>query len=161
MKYTFQSRFKTDPIPIRGHTLLCLQGFRGEGYDLMFTAHMSAIHQQLTHNPRLSVKVMTSPDTFCHSCPNLSPENGCSLHGEGTEIKMVQQDEEVIRRLGLKMGEIVPWGTILQKISGTIKPEMLNEICGKCPWLPLNYCKEGLLTLREGAFPSSPARTEE
>ncbi|MBI1822070.1 MAG: DUF1284 domain-containing protein [Nitrospirae bacterium] len=160
MKVAFQSRFKMDPVPIRGHTLLCLQGFRGEGYDPMFTAHMSAIHRRLTQDPHILVQVMTSPDTFCHSCPNLSAENSCRLHGDGTEVTMVEQDKEVMRRLGLKSGDILSWETILKKISATVRPEMLNEICGECPWLPLNYCKEGLI-FREEASLSSPAQTEE
>ncbi|MBI3595019.1 MAG: DUF1284 domain-containing protein [Nitrospirae bacterium] len=135
------------PIPIRGHTLLCLQGFRGEGYDPMFTAHMSAIHQRLNNQPALLVKVITKPDTFCHSCPNLSEEQGCRLHGDGTEAKMVSQDREVMQKLGIQSEETLSWETIVQKIGEKMKPAMLDELCGACPWLPLGYCKEGLLNL--------------
>lgn len=43
-----------EPSPgfrLRGHTLLCLQGFEGEGYSLGFVENMAAIHQTLFQNP--------------------------------------------------------------------------------------------------------------
>jgi uncharacterized protein len=150
MDFQARPRFNITPIPIRGHTLLCLQGFRGEGYDPMFTAHMGAIHQRLMNQPKLLVKVITRPDTFCHSCPNLSGDLGCRLHGVGTELKMVEQDQEVMRKLGIQNETVLTWESILQKIKEKMKPSMLDEICGKCPWLPLGYCKEGLRDLEKG-----------
>jgi hypothetical protein len=154
MNFRSQTRFQIVPIPVRGHTLLCLQGFRGEGYDPMFTAHMSAIHQRLSNQPKLLVKVIIRPDTFCHSCPHLSSDQGCNLHGAGSEVEMIEQDQEVMGMLGIENEEILEWKTVLTKIGENIKPEMLDEICGQCPWLPLGYCKDGLSN-PEGASPSS------
>lgn len=151
MEFRSQSRLKVAPIPIRGHTLLCLQGFVGEGYDPMFTAHMAAIHQRLTFQPHLLVKVIVQPDTFCHCCPHLSGNQGCSLHGIGTEARMVEQDYEVMRRIDIQNNEVLPWSAILQKIRNKMIPSMLDEICGSCPWLPRGYCKEGLLELKSGS----------
>lgn len=150
MNYRSKTRFQIVPIPVRGHTLLCLQGFRGEGYDPMFTAHMSAIHQRLTNNPDLQVRVISRPDTFCHSCPHLSSDQGCKLNGEGSEAGMVQQDQEVMRRLGIENEEVLAWETVLRKIGENIKPAMLDPICGQCRWLPLGYCKSGILNLEKG-----------
>jgi hypothetical protein len=147
MNYRIRERHPVLPIPIRGHTLLCLQGFRGEGYDPMFTAHMAAIHQRLNHQRTLLVKVVVKPDTFCHSCPNLSEEEGCRLHGVGSETKMIAQDREVMQRLGIQDEEVLSWEMIVQKISEKMKPAMLDGLCGKCPWLPLGYCKEALINL--------------
>ena len=156
MNFRSQSRFQIVPIPVRGHTLLCLQGFRGEGYDPMFIAHMSAIHQRLTNQPKLLVKVIIRPDTFCHSCPHLSSDQGCKLYGEGSEPGMVKQDQEVMRRLGIANEEVLGWEMVLKKVGETIKPEMLDEICGQCPWLPLGYCKAALRKISQGeASPSS------
>ena len=36
-----------DPIRVRAHTLLCLQGFRGEGYSAGFVENMAAIHSRV------------------------------------------------------------------------------------------------------------------
>lgn len=57
------------PIRLRGHTLLCLQGFREEGYSPGFVANMAAIHQTLCHQPETIVQVVASPDAVCAACP--------------------------------------------------------------------------------------------
>src|SRR5712692_7447054 len=66
-------------VRIRGHTLLCLQGFRGEGYSAGFIENMAALHQDLNENPDRWVEVVEAPDTFCAACPHLAPA-GCSLN---------------------------------------------------------------------------------
>lgn len=132
-----------NPIKIRGHTLLCFQGFRGEGYSPEFIDNMAAIHNQLTKDSTLPVLVLDSPDAICSSCPNLK-NHECTLHGPGSEEGMVAQDRDVMKRLDIKNGEVLPWSDILNRIHQNIRGEMLTEICGKCPWLPLGYCKEGI-----------------
>ena len=143
------------PVPVRGHTLLCLQGFRGEGYDPMFTAHMAAIHEKLFRQPSLSVRVIRKPDTFCHSCPNLDGEKGCKLHGPESESRMAEQDRQVMQLLSIENEEVLTWDEIVKRISGRIRASMLDTLCGNCPWLPLGYCKEALDRLsREAGAPS-------
>ena len=138
------------PIRIRGHTLLCLQGFRGEGYSPGFVENMAAIHRQLTNNPTGPVLVVDAPDAICSSCPNLK-DGGCHLHGPGSEEGMIAQDRDVMHRLGIDRGEELPWQEIVHRIAQAVRGEMLPEICGKCPWLPLGYCKEGMDRLRDEA----------
>ena len=62
---------RVDPVIIRGHTLLCLQGFRGEGYSPDFIDNMAAIHARLQAEPGTPVRVTDTPDHFCVACPNL------------------------------------------------------------------------------------------
>lgn len=138
----------TSPIKIRGHTLLCFQGFRGEGYSREFVDNMATIRTQLNKDPTLKVLVIDSPDVVCSSCPNLK-NHECHLHGKGSEEGMVVQDRDVMNRLGIKKGETLSWGEILTRINQKIRGEMLSKICGKCPWLPLGYCKEGIHHLGE------------
>ena len=91
-------------IRLRGHTLLCLQGFRGEGYSSEFIANMAAIHRTLIDHPEVLVEVLASPDAVCVACPHRHP-TGCMLNGERSEEEMIEQDHEVLRRLGLKAGD--------------------------------------------------------
>ena len=130
-------------LTIRGHTLLCLQGFRGEGYSPSFVENLSAIHRRLSASPDQTVQVVEKPDQVCAACPHLAPE-GCGLKGPGSEAEMRRQDREVMARLEISNDEILPWGDILRKIGGRVKGEELADICGSCPWLPLGYCKEGI-----------------
>jgi len=132
-------------LRLRAHNLLCIQGFVGKGYSPEFVANMRATVEAL--GDATSVTVVDGPDRLCEACPNLAA-SGCALHGEGTEAAIVGQDRDVLRRLGLTAGDVVPWGEILARIRAAVEPEDLDEICGTCPWLPLGHCKEGLARLR-------------
>jgi uncharacterized protein len=139
-----------DPIRIRAHTLLCLQGFRGEGYSARFVENMAAIHQRLADDPSQWVEIMDAPDAMCVACPHLLA-TGCSLHGEESEEHMQAQDHDVLVRLGLRVGDRLPWADILDRIRTSLTGESLANICGQCRWLSLGYCRDGIERLRAQA----------
>ena len=136
-----------DRLTVRGHTLLCLQGFRGEGYSPDFVENLSAIHRLLTAFPEKPVEVVQAPDSICASCPNLKSD-GCHLKGPGSEAEMMAQDKEVMGRLDIPEGAVLPWQDILHRISGNIQGGDLAGICGGCQWLPSGYCKKGIEALK-------------
>lgn len=137
-------------IPLRGHTLLCLQGFRGLGYSAGFVDNLAALHRRLHDAPDLLVTVSDKPDAVCGACPHHGPA-GCALNGEGSEAPMQQQDRVVLSRLGLQAGEALPWRMVLARIASTIEGSDLAGICGSCRWLSLGYCREGIERLRRDA----------
>ncbi|MBI3355246.1 MAG: DUF1284 domain-containing protein [Nitrospirae bacterium] len=130
-------------IRLRGHTLLCLQGFRGEGYSSEFIANVAAINGTLTDHPEVLVEVLASPDAVCAACPHRHP-SGCTLNGERSEEEMMEQDHEALRRLELKAGDRLRWREILVRIRASVTGDDLPSICGGCRWLPLGYCGEGI-----------------
>jgi uncharacterized protein len=133
---------------IRGHTLLCLQGFRGEGYSAGFIENMAALHRDLNENPDRWVEVVEAPDTFCAACPHLATV-GCSLNGARSEEGMQAQDRHVLELLGLQPGTRVRWREVLERVRASVKGSDLPGICGSCRWLPLGYCRDGIDRLRE------------
>jgi len=139
----------TRPVAIRGHTLLCLQGFRGKGYSTDFVENLIEINNTLVENENIPVRVMALPDDVCLACPNLKM-NGCNLKGPGFEISMRSQDRQVMSLLDIQEGEALPWHEILERIGQRMQGGMLPSICGDCPWLPLGYCREGIEKLRSG-----------
>ena len=132
-----------DPIRVRAHTLLCLQGFRGEGYSAGFVENMAVIHQQLADDPSQWVEIIVAPDAICSACPHLVP-SGCSLHGGGSEDAMQAQDRDVLARLDLHEGDHMTWAGILDRIRTSVTGESLTNICGQCQWLSLGYCRDGI-----------------
>lgn len=142
-----QSHDPAPPIRLRGHTLLCLQGFRGEGYSPEFISNMAAIHQALTQDPDRQIEVIASPDAICAACPHRQSSE-CTLNGQRSEEEMVEQDLVVLRRLGLKAGDRLRWADLLERIRNSIGGDDLPAICGTCRWLPLGYCREGINRLR-------------
>jgi hypothetical protein len=132
-------------LRLRAHNLLCIQGFVGKGYSPAFVANMTRVVDSLEEDPEISVVGAT--DALCSACPHLA-DNGCTLHGEGTEYGIVHQDRDVMARLGIADGETLLWSEILSRIRARIEPGDLDSICGTCPWLPMGHCKEGLSRLR-------------
>jgi hypothetical protein len=137
-------------IRLRGHTLLCLQGFRGEGYSPEFVANLAAIHRALAADPDQWVDVFDRPDGVCQACPNLSAQ-GCRLNGDRSEADMQAQDRAVLSRVGCRAGERYQWRDILDRIRQRVSGDDLPAICGTCRWLPLGYCRAGLDELRRAA----------
>jgi hypothetical protein len=137
----------SSPIRIRAHTLLCLQGFRGEGYNPAFVENMAAVGRSLAAHPEAVVEVLASPDALCAACPHHRTD-GCTLNGVDSERDMRQQDGVVLTKLGLKTGDRVTWREILERIRRAVSGDDLPSICGNCRWLPLGYCREGIERLR-------------
>jgi hypothetical protein len=136
-----------EPIPLRAHTLLCLQGFRGRGYSESFVDAMTSVHRTLLDEPERPVRVLASPDAICDACPN-KRAGGCTLGGPDHESHMRAQDLDVMRRLGLVPGQILSWSGILHRIGTRVRGTDLPAICTTCPWLSLGWCAEGIEALR-------------
>jgi hypothetical protein len=140
-----------DPLPLRAHAVLCLQGFRGEGYSRTFADAMANVVAGLREAPDHPVRLMAEPGTLCAACPHL--QDGCTLGGEGHEDHMRAHDEDVLARLGLATNVVLPWREVLALVEQQIQGHELGAICTTCPWLPLGYCAEGVDALRRGARP--------
>lgn len=141
----------TEPIPIRAHQVLCLQGYRGEGYSVTFVAAMSGLRRTLADDPNQLVRLITSPDRLCDACVHLR-RGGCTLGGPDHEAHMRAQDEDVLRRLGLQAGDVRPFAEVEARIGRSVQGEDLAVICTTCPWLHLGWCAEGVDRLRGGAL---------
>jgi hypothetical protein len=136
-------------LKLRGHTLLCLQGFRGLGYNRPFVENLARIHKSLAEDGDLMIEVVDTPDAICSLCPHHADAAGCTLNGPRGEVMIQTQDREVLTRLGLKSGERVQWRVILDRIRTSIREDDLTTICGQCRWLSLGYCRSGIARLRE------------
>jgi hypothetical protein len=128
-------------VKLRGHNLLCIQGFVGKGYSDEFVANMTGVIGSLDEASQVTVVV--EPDALCGACPHLR-HSGCALHGAGSEEGIRSQDRGVLGRLGISNGETLSWGEILERIRGRVAPGDLDTLCGSCPWLPMSHCKAGL-----------------
>ena len=148
-----------EPRPVRAHLVLCLLGFRGEGYSPTFVEALRAFHDELEADPGRPLELITSPDPICQACPNLGPA-GCTLGGPDHEDHMRRQDEDVLARLGLTLYTVLPWSAIRSLIAERLVGTDLAPICTTCPWLGLGYCAEGIEALR-AAPTDGPAPSQE
>jgi hypothetical protein len=136
-------------LQLRGHTLLCLQGFRGAGYSPAFVDNLAQIHKDVNESPDQLITLVDQPDAVCGACPHQA-SSGCTLTGIGSEQVIQAQDRLVLDLLGLQPGARVSWQEIVTRIGGKMSGDDLPAICGSCQWLSLGYCREGIDRLKEG-----------
>jgi hypothetical protein len=99
---------------LRGHHLICLNFFRGEGYSEEFIENLYAVVK------KEKIEIVTGADEVCIKCPYL--KEGKCKSSDYTDEKIHHQDQEALRMLGLRPGMIVDWKLITSKL-----PEILEE----------------------------------
>lgn len=154
---------KNNRIYLRGHHLLCLQGYQGYGYDKKFRKNMDNIFHKLnindinkvnkinTNNKKHIIKpkiILTdNPDDLCAYCPKLK-ENKCT-----GELENLEQSEENIKRIKANNEKIIKMDrTVLQEAKLKENTEYsidevilainnvfstlkkAKKICGNCKW---------------------------
>jgi hypothetical protein len=115
---------------LRGHHLICLHFFRGEGYDRRFIENLSSIVSEAEGGE--SVTVVEGPDDVCAACPYLK-DGGCGHEGD-SEGAIMAMDADALRLLDARMGDDVSWLSIKRKLEG-IMPEWKKLYCRDCAWL--------------------------
>jgi hypothetical protein len=133
---------------------LCLLGFRGSGYSPGFVEVMTEVQAALQADPGLRIRLVDVPDPICAACPNLASQ-GCTLGGSDHEAHMQTHDREVLRRLGLTPGAVLPWADVLARVGERIRGADLPAICTTCPWLPLGVCRHSVDALSRGGDSSA------
>ena len=108
---------------LRGHHLICLNFFRGEGYSEDFIKNI------YTTIKKEEIIIAKGPDDVCSKCPYL--KNGRCASNEYTDEKILVQDREALRLLGFRPGMIVDWKIIASRLPG-ILDEWKEQFCVGC-----------------------------
>lgn len=116
-------------LVLRGHHLLCLQGFQGYGYDDDFVKNMTKINQARKSEGTI-VSLTNRPDDICRSCPNLK-DNLCQNHIENEKIKSM--DNEVLSEFDTTREYDSP--DLFKKVEDIFNSkERVSKICTNCKW---------------------------
>lgn len=132
---------------LRGHHLLCVQGFRGMGYSDDFVKRMTEIVKDIRDNEiDFSIKVIAGLDYACNACPH---------HGEkiceasvGSNQHVLSMDNKVIHHLGLHTEETYQKSDLLALVAKKVDPDDLDYLCQGCSWLQYGVCKEGIAEIK-------------
>ncbi|MBU4076841.1 MAG: DUF1284 domain-containing protein [Euryarchaeota archaeon] len=108
---------------LRGHHLICLNFFRGEGYSEDF---ISNIHSVIGKE---KIEIVKGPDDVCAWCPFLK-DDICNNPEYSNEMILLQ-DMEALRLLKFKPGIVVSWKEISDKLPGKIG-EWKAQFCAGC-----------------------------
>lgn len=114
---------------LRGHHLLCLQGFQGYGYDEDFVKNMTEINQ-IRKSGEATISITNEADDICKACPNLK-NNLCK--DEIQNARIISMDNEVLSKLNpSKEYDSIDLFEKVQKLFNS--KENVNMICSKCMW---------------------------
>lgn len=133
---------------LRGHHLLCIQGFRGMGYDEDFVKNMGEIVKEIQNeNLDFPIRVVAGFDNACMSCPNRG-ERICEAN-EGSQKHVLSMDMKVINHLGLIVGKNYQKTVLLKLVASKVEPDDLDFLCKGCSWLQYGLCKDGIAKMKK------------
>src|ERR1035438_8790683 len=89
---------------LRGHHLICLHFFCGEGYDAEFIKNLKNVISAAEEGV---VEVQDGADDICKKCPSLHL-NRCT-HTAQAEDEILVLDSRARRLLGLSPGQLISW----------------------------------------------------
>ncbi len=113
---------------LRGHHLICLRFFHGEGYDEAFIENLG---ETLTLADKEEVSVSSGADDICKRCPWLK-EGRCEYDGNADK-EIRGMDSKALELLGLSPGSRIKWQTLRERIPG-IFPVWFSLYCIECDW---------------------------
>ena len=116
-------------IKLRGHHLICLHFFRGEGYNSEFVANLNGILNRAEAGEE--IEVYSGADDVCKMCPYL--KEGICFYDKDTEAEIREMDRRAMRLLSLKNQRKVKWRDIKEKIPQIFR-EWAREYCKDCNW---------------------------
>lgn len=119
-------------ISLRGHHLICLQFFRGQGYDAGFLEKLAEVRRRALFE---KVEVVDGPDEVCRACPYLKEEQ-CTLP-ESSEAEIREMDRKALDILGLSLGSRLTWPEETQAALQAGFARWARHFCEACSWRPV------------------------
>ncbi|HET6515060.1 MAG TPA: DUF1284 domain-containing protein [Thermodesulfovibrionales bacterium] len=114
---------------LRGHHLICLRFFQGEGYSPEFVHNLTAV-LNLARDGDI-IEHCDGPDDICRRCPHLHDEK--CRYTETAEAEVRGMDEKALSLLRLDRGKFVRWRQLRERL-----PEVFHEwyglYCTRCAW---------------------------
>ena len=108
---------------LRGHHLVCLNFFSGEGYSEEFVE----VLRRAVSSSR--IEVVSGGDDVCEACP--SWENECKAYGEDYIRKI---DKLALTLLKLEEGDETSWEEVRERLKIGMNV-WRREVCSECDWM--------------------------
>jgi hypothetical protein len=112
---------------LRGHHLICLHFFNGEGYDDIFVKNLEKVLEDVCEG---GGRIVEGADDVCRACPHLRGGR-CSYKKGEDEIRRL--DELALSLLGLGVGDVVRWDSLESRLR-PIFQKWVQAACAKCDW---------------------------
>lgn len=134
-------------LRIRGHHLICLQFFHGQGYSAEFARNLFHVIDRLTRGEKGTVVI--GADDVCSACVYL--EDGRCAQEPDSQEAIRTLDALALDMLGLEPGQEFEWGVTTLSVQRILERWRMLA-CDGCEWEEV--CSP-LIDLIEG-FPAAP-----
>lgn len=121
-------------LKLRGHHLICLHFFSGEGYDEVFVRNLRDILQKAESE---EIEVCDGADDVCVRCPYLK-DYKCQ-YDEHADEDVRMMDAKALSLLTIDLNTKVRWQDIGEKIPA-IFHRWHERYCNECDWN--NVCEK-------------------
>ena len=116
---------------LRGHHLVCLHYYDGEGYDEPFIKNLEEV---LELAGKEGVRAVEGADEVCGPCP--WRDGAACTYSAAADGEIRQMDTRALELLGLKAGDEVSWKS-LRETGALIFREWYRLYCFACSWRPV------------------------
>jgi hypothetical protein len=116
-------------VKLRGHHLICLHFFHGEGYNSEFVTNLSKVIQRAGAGE--DIEIYSGADDVCRKCPNLQGE--ICFYSKNADDGIREMDRMAIKLLHLKNNSQVRWADLKKKIPDILS-EWVRAYCKDCDW---------------------------
>lgn len=129
-------------LRLRGHHLICLHFFRGEGYNQEFVENLENVMHRAANGEE--IEVVEGADDICRACPTLKGKECVAKPGVDVEIR--EMDAEAVAYLGVDVNSKVRWKEIKVKVIA-LSRKWLVAFCEGCEWEKVCTEKKKVLEL--------------
>lgn len=116
-------------IRLRGHHLICLHFFSGEGFQPGFIKNLKEIRKRAESGEEVSP--CPGPDDICACCPHLKAE--ACIYRKDADDEIRSMDRAAHELMHTKSGGAITWQDLKKKI-----PEIFSlwsaQYCSGCDW---------------------------
>ena len=113
---------------LRGHHLICLHFYEGEGYDRPF---IDSLEELIGEIETVGVEVAEGADDVCEPCPHRTDE-ACTMSATA-DREIREMDARALALLDLPVGRKAGWSYIRDSVSAVF-PEWYESYCFACSW---------------------------
>lgn len=119
---------KATTVKLRGHHLICLNFFSGEGYSLEFVENLKEVTKKVEDT---EVEICQGPDDVCKKCPYLKEES--CYYDEDADEEIKAMDDKALSLLNLLPGSRIRWYQISKRLP-EIFGQWYESFCKDCDW---------------------------
>lgn len=128
---------------LRGHHLVCLQFYRGQGYSDEFVSNLDRVQKAALDTPAV---IVSGPDDVCAACPGLGADGTCR-HPDTGEAEALRIDALALQVLDAAIGETLSLSQAHDRLAAdeAAGNRWRAESCATCLWE--SSCEDGWNTL--------------